>query len=61
MLCTRHGLNEHFSFYSEMSLDELLSFDTNEKTVGIATVQIEKENGLKQVEYMMEEFDKILQ
>lgn len=36
-------------------------FDTNEKTVGIATVQIEKENGLKQVEYMIEEFDKILQ
>lgn len=55
------SFNEHFSFYSEMSLDELLSFDTNEKTVGISTVQIEKENGLKQVEYMIEEFDKIVQ
>ena len=43
-----------------MSLDDLLSFDTNEKTIDITTIQIEKENGLKQVEYMVEEFRKVI-
>ena len=26
---------DHFSFYEEMSLDELLSFDTNEKVIDL--------------------------
>ncbi len=52
--------NEKFSFYSEMSLDELLSFVSNEKTIGIATIQIDRANGVEQVEYMIEEFDKIV-
>lgn len=52
--------NENFSFYADMSLDDLLSFDTNEKTIDITTIQIEKENGLKQVEYMVEEFRKVI-
>lgn len=52
---------EQFSFYSEMSLDELLSFDTNEKTIDKCTIQIEKDNGLEQVEYMIEEFRKVVE
>lgn len=52
--------NDHFNFYSNMSLDDLLSFDTNEKTTGIETIQIEKKNGLEQVEYMINEFNKIV-
>ncbi len=32
-------------FYWEMSLDELLSFETSCKTTGIATVELEYENG----------------
>lgn len=50
---------EHFSFYEEMSLDELLSFDTNDKTIDKCTIQIEKDNGLEQVEYMISEFRKV--
>ena len=52
---------EHFSFYEEMSLDELLSFDTNEKTIDKCTIQIEKDNGLEQVEYMILEFRKVVE
>ena len=51
---------DHFSFYEEMSLDELLSFDTNEKVIDLTTIQIEKENGLEQVQYMISEFRKIV-
>lgn len=51
---------EHFSIYEKMSLDELLSFDTNEKTIDKSTFQLEKDNGFKQVEYMIEEFRKVI-
>lgn len=50
---------EHFWHYRNLSIDELLSFDTNQKTVGITTIQIEKENGTEQIKYMIEEFRKI--
>ena len=52
---------ENFSFYEEMSLDALLSFDTNEKTIDKCTIQIEKDNGLEQVEYMISEFRKVVE
>lgn len=52
---------DRFSFYSEMSLDELLSFDTNEKTIDKCTIQIEKDNGLEQVKYMIAEFRKVVE
>lgn len=52
---------ERFSFYEEMSLDELLSFDTNEKVINSKTIQIEKENGLEQIQYMISEFRKIIE
>ena len=32
-------------FYWEMSLDDLLSFESSCKTVGIATIEIEYDNG----------------
>lgn len=51
---------ENFSFYEDMHMDELLSFDTNEKTIDKCTIQIEKDNGLEQVEYMIEEFRKVV-
>lgn len=51
---------ENFSFYSDLSLDELLSFDTQEKNIGNATIQIEEENGLKQVEKIIEEFRNVM-
>ena len=51
---------DRFSYYADMSLDYILSFDTNEKQEDICTIQIEKENGLEQVEYMIEEFEKVI-
>lgn len=36
---------EDTSFYWEMSLDELLSFETSSKTVDISTIELEYENG----------------
>lgn len=51
---------EHFNFYEEMSLDELLSFDTNEKTIDKYTIQIEEDNGLEQAKYMISEFRKVI-
>lgn len=43
-----------------MSFDELLSFNTNEKVIDLTTIQIEKENGLEQVQYIISEFRKIV-
>ena len=37
------------SFYWEINLDELLSFETSSKVVGISTVEIDYENGEKAV------------
>lgn len=42
---------EHLSFYENMNMDDLLSFDSNEKVIDKCTIQIEKDNGLDQVEY----------
>lgn len=52
---------ESFSFYSDMSLDDILSFDTNEKVSDMCTIQIEKDNGLEQIEYMIAEFKKVVE
>ena len=50
-----------FSFYAEFSLDDLLSFDENEKVIGIKHIQLQKENGLQEVEFIIEEFEKVLE
>jgi hypothetical protein len=48
---------DDYSFYSDMSIDELLSFETNSKQVGITTYEIEKSNGKEQMEYIIEQFE----
>ena len=50
-----------FSFYAEFSLDDLLSFDENEKVIDIKYIQLQKENGLQEVEFIIEEFEKVLE
>ena len=47
------------SFYWEMSLDELLSFETSSKTVGIGEITLEYENGEKALEDIMDKFSEI--
>lgn len=46
-------------FYWEMSLDELLSFDTSSKTVGLATVELEYDNGEKALQDLINKFSEI--
>lgn len=50
---------EDTRFYWEMPLDELLSFETSSKTVGIKTVELEYENGEKALEDIMDKFSGI--
>lgn len=52
---------EEFSFYEDMSVDYLLSFDTREKKEGIRTIEIEKENGVEQLDYIVDCFRKIVE
>ena len=42
-----------------MNLDELLSFETSSKTVGIATVEIAYDNGKEAVIDITDKFSKI--
>ena len=51
---------EDFSFYEDMSIDYLLSFDTNEKTEGLGTIEIDKENGVDQLDYIISRFNEIV-
>lgn len=47
---------ENFYFFSDMSLDELLSFDSSEKVIDGVTIGIDYDNGEKAVEDMIEKF-----
>lgn len=47
------------SFYMEMSIDELLSFETSSKTIDKATIELEYENGEKALEDIMDKFSNI--
>lgn len=51
---------DSFSFYSDMSLDKLLSFDTKEQSFGIETIELQKDNGLEEVEYIISAFRKAI-
>ena len=51
---------DSFSFYSDMSLDKLLSFDTKEQSFGIETIELKKDNGLEEVEYIISAFRKAI-
>lgn len=46
-------------FYWEMSLDELLSFETSSKTIDKVTIELEYENGEKALEDIMDKFSSI--
>ena len=47
-------------FYEDISIDYLLSFDTNEKTEGLGTIEIDKENGVDQLDYIISRFNEIV-
>lgn len=47
---------DDFCFYEDMSIDYLLSFDTNEKAEDNCSIGIDKENGLEQLNYMIDSF-----
>lgn len=51
---------DSFSFYSDMSLDQLLSFDTKEQSFGIETIELQKDNGLEEVEYIISAFEETI-
>ncbi len=50
-----------FVFYEDMSIDYLLSFDTKTKAEGISVIEIEKDNGLEQLEYIINCFREIVE
>lgn len=50
---------KEFSFYSEMSIDDLLCFDTSTKTIDGITIEINYNNGEKAIEDMVEKFRKV--
>ena len=52
---------DNFSFFESMSIDYLLSFDTREKIEGIQTIKIEKENGLEQLDFIIDCFRALVQ
>lgn len=51
---------ENFSFYENMPIDYILSFDTKEKTEDNHTIEIEKDNGVEQLDYIIDCFRKIV-
>lgn len=52
---------DDFSFYSDFSLDELLSFDAKENSRENVTIELQKNNGLEEVEYIISSFKKVIQ
>ena len=52
---------EDFSLYENMSIDYLLSFDTREKKDGKYTIEIEKANGLEELNYIIDSFKNIVE
>lgn len=47
-------------FYADMSIDYLLSFDTNSKTDGIATIEIDFKNGEEALQNIIEIYRKVI-
>lgn len=50
---------EDVTYYSEWSIDTLLSFETNEKVISGITYGLEFGNGRQELEHIIEEFEKI--
>lgn len=51
---------DDFSFYSDFSLDELLSFDAKENSREYVTIELQKNNGLEEVEYIISAFRNVI-
>lgn len=50
---------DDYSFFSEMSLDTLLSFDSTTKNINGITIEISHRNGQEAVKKMIEDFRKL--
>lgn len=51
---------DDFNFYSDFSLDELLSFDAKENSREYVTIELQKNNGLEEVEYIISAFRNVI-
>lgn len=51
---------DDFCFYSDFSLDELLSFDAKENSREYVTIELQKNNGLEEVEYIISAFRNVI-
>lgn len=51
---------DDFSFYSDFSLDEPLSLDTKENFREYVTIELQKNNGLEKVEYIISAFRNVI-
>lgn len=49
-----------FSFYEEFSIDAILKFTNKSNTIGIVTYELRKNNGKEELDYIIDEFDKII-
>ena len=52
-------ISDHM-FYADMSIDYLLSFETNSKTDGVATIEIDFKNGEKALQSIIEAYRKVI-
>ena len=50
---------EDYSFYSTMSIDDLLSFDTSQKNINGITIELNFKNGKEAIECMIDDFRKV--
>lgn len=51
----------YFSFYEDMSIDDLLSFDTKSRCLNNATVELQHNNGVEEIEYIISSFRKVIE
>lgn len=52
---------EHFYRYDKMSIDEIYWFDEKTKQINDTCMfELEKDNGIEELEYMISEFEKII-
>lgn len=52
-------ISDHM-FYAEMSIDYLLSFDTNSKSDGISTIEIGFDNGEEAIQKIIETYREVI-
>ena len=57
--CIEEFINNHM-FYSDMTIDYLLSFETDTQTEGIATIQIDYENGEEALQSIIRSYREVI-